>query len=256
MVRWAWVLAIACALQARAAEPLRIGVAPDYPPLAFREGGKLVGLELDFAHRLETDLQRPAQIVELSFPELIPALQQRRIDVIMTGMSITPERSQQVRFTQPYFEVAQMVLIRSADRLELHTASQLDAPPVRVGFVSGTTGNAWVSSHAPKAQHAGFPGVSAAIEALRASKIDALVHDAPSIWHTVGGAESLEQELTGLYVPLTREQLAWAVHREDEPLQTALDRALARWRESGWLEEELLTWIRVRKVALPMLDER
>jgi ABC-type amino acid transport substrate-binding protein len=161
-----------------------------------------------------------------------------------------------VRFTDSYFDVAQMVLIRSADRLRLHAATQLDAPSVRVGFVSGTTGNAWVLAHAAKAQHAGFSGVSAGIEALRASKIDAFVHDAPSIWHTVGGADSLEHELTGLYVPLTREQLAWAVRRDDEALRKALDAALARWRESGWLEEELLTWIRVRKVALPMLDER
>lgn len=246
--------ALACALVAGAAEPLRVGVAPDYPPLAFREAGKLVGLEIEFARRLGADLERPVEFVELAFPELIPSLQAKKVDVIMTGMSITEERAEQVRFLPSYFEIAQMVLVRVADRGRLNDAEHLDAPSVRVGFVSGTTGNAWVTRNAPHAQHSGFSGVSAGVEALRASKIDALVHDAPSIWHVVGGADSLEDELTGLYVPLTLEKLAWAVRLDDGELQTALERALAGWRESGWLEDQLLSWIRVRKVTLPNFD--
>jgi ABC-type amino acid transport substrate-binding protein len=248
--------ALAFALSAAAAEPLRVGVSPDYPPLAFREAGKLVGLEIEFARRLGTDLAQPLEFVELPFPELIPSLQKGRIDVIMTGMSITEDRSKQVHFSQPYFEIAQMVLVRIADRARLNGAKQLDDPAVRVGFVTGTTGNAWVRAHAASAQHSGFSGVSPGIEALRASKIDALVHDAPSIWHVVGGADSLEDELTGLYVPLTQEKLAWAVRLDDAKLQAELESALASWRESGWLDEQLLSWIRVRKVTLPSLGER
>jgi polar amino acid transport system substrate-binding protein len=246
--------ALVLALSAGAAEPLRVGVAPDYPPLAFKDAGQLAGLEIEFARRLGTELERPVEFVELPFPELIPSLRQRKIDVIMTGMSVTEERARQVRFLPSYFQIAQMVLVRVADRDRLDDAEQLDAPAVRVGFVDGTTGNAWVRQNAPHAQHSGFSGVSAGVEALRAAKIDAFVHDAPSIWHIVGGADSLEDELTGLYVPLTVEKLAWAVRIDDAGLQAALERALAGWRESGWLEDQLLTWIRVRKLALPNFD--
>ena len=246
--------ALAFALAAGAAEPLRVGVSPDYPPLAFREDGKLVGLEVEFARRLGQDLSRPVQFVELPFPELIPSLRAGKIDVIMTGMSATEERGKLVRFLPSYFQVAQMVLVRVADRDRLDDAEHLDTPAVRVGFVSGTTGNAWVRQNAPRAQHSGFSGVSAGVEALRASKIDAFVHDAPSIWHIVGGADSLEDELTGLFVPLTVEKLAWAVRLDDTELQPALERSLASWRESGWLEDQLLSWIRVRKVTLPNFD--
>jgi polar amino acid transport system substrate-binding protein len=257
MLRVAFCLAVlSLPLRAAAAEPLRVGVAPDYPPLAFREAGQLTGLEIEFARRLGTDLKRKIEFVELPFPELIPSLEKGSIDVIMTGMSITDERSRRVRFLPAYFEVAQMVLVRGADRHRFDGAKRLDDPAVRVGFVTGTTGHAWVRGHCASAQQSGFSGVSPAIEALRASKIDALVHDAPSIWHVVGGADSLEDELTGLYVPLTREKLAWAVRLDDEKLSGALERELASWRESGWLDEQLLTWIRVRKVTLPTLGER
>jgi ABC-type amino acid transport substrate-binding protein len=50
--------------------------------------------------------------VELAWEELIPALKGDRIDVIMSGMSVTPVRQHRVRFVQPYLRVGQMAIIR------------------------------------------------------------------------------------------------------------------------------------------------
>jgi polar amino acid transport system substrate-binding protein len=83
---------------------LRIGMTPNYPPLVFKREGAVVGIEADFAARLGQFLQRKIELVELPWPLLIPALQQGHIDVIMSGMSVTPERERTVLFAEPYLE--------------------------------------------------------------------------------------------------------------------------------------------------------
>jgi ABC-type amino acid transport substrate-binding protein len=70
------------------------------------------------------------------------------------------------------------------------------------------------------------------------------IHDAPTIWRI--GAAPEHQGVMGLFWPLTRESLAWAVNRSDEALRDAVDAQLAAWRESGRAREILRRWIPVR----------
>jgi ABC-type amino acid transport substrate-binding protein len=101
--RAAMALALVAALgRGAAAEelpPLRVGMAPNYPPLAFKQNGKLKGIEVDFAKRLRSALNRKVEIVETEWEELGPALEAKKIDMVMSGTSITEERKEKVNFT-------------------------------------------------------------------------------------------------------------------------------------------------------------
>jgi len=94
---------------------LRIGTSASYPPLTFRQDGELQGVEVDLARAVGEDLKVKTDVVEMPWEELIAALNDNRIDVIMSGMSVTDERSTRVLFTDPYMKIGQMALIRSAD---------------------------------------------------------------------------------------------------------------------------------------------
>ena len=83
-----------------------------------------------------------------------------------------------------------------------------------------------------------------ALKVLRAGRIDFFVHDAPTIWTIAGSLE--QRDLHGLYRPLTKEALAWAVRREDEPLRAALDASIAQWQEEGAIDPIVQRWIPVR----------
>lgn len=230
---------------------IRVGLTPNFPPLVFREGGAIRGLEADFAARLERDLGVPFGLVELPWRELIPALLEGRIDVIMSGMSITPERGRRVHFCSPYLRSGQMALVRGDDAQRLGDPGAWGSPDVRVGFERETTGEEYVRGRLAGAQPVGFDDAADGIEALRAGTIDLLVHDAPTIWRTVGGAAAPESPFRGIYVPLTDERLAWAVRPEEAGgLGARLSSALERWRTSGELDLLLARWIPVRKVAL------
>lgn len=233
-----------------ASRPLRVGTAADYAPLSFAENGELRGVELDFARRLAADLGRTPEIVRLPWAELIPALREGRIDIIMSGMSITADRAELVRFCAPYLQVGQMALIRSAEFTERSAPAAIASASSRVGFVVRTTGEQFARAKLGGAKLVSLPSIEQGVAALRAGKLDYFVHDAPTIWRVVGGFASDERELTGLYTPLTDEHLAWAVRREDAALAERASAALDDWKRKGFVEEVLDRWIPVRKLSV------
>jgi ABC-type amino acid transport substrate-binding protein len=231
-------------------EPLRVGTSADYAPLTFSRDGELAGVEIEFAQRLARELGRPVEIEQIPFAELIPALRAGRIDAIMSGMSVTAERAQQVRFCRPYQQVGQMALIRASDYDRLQAREVMGQPGSRVGFVTATTGEKFAREKLASAQLVALESIESGVASLRAGQIDYFVHDAPTIWRIVGGGASQETELTGLYRPLTDEHLAWAVRQEDVELGAQLDAALERWLEEGAVEQILNGWIPVRKISI------
>jgi ABC-type amino acid transport substrate-binding protein len=252
------VLGMACALilsvgiggRPAQAEELRVGIAPIYPPLAFKADGQLRGMEVDFAHRLAKELGVTLKFVELPWDELIPALEDRRVDMVMSGMSITPERKKRVSFVRPYLRVGQMALIRRGDYDRLSKPGAMDEPTSRVGFLRGTTSEAYAREHLKRATLQGFADLDPGIEALRQKEIDFFIADAPIIWKVRGGLESGEKELKGLYTPLTEEYLAWAVRQDNTALRDRLNAVVSAWQKNGTIETIEDRWITVRRTAV------
>jgi len=232
------------------ATTLRVGTSADYRPLIFKEDGKVVGIEADFAELLSKDLGVELNLVEVPWTDLVPALRESRIDVIMSGMSITDKRSELVSFTDPYAQIGQMALIRRQDVERLRDPAAMQAEGVRVGVHEKTTGEKFARSKLKRAKILAYPSIEDAIQALRKGKLDFVVHDAPTIWRVVGRPGYEDPELVGLYRPLTDEHLAWAVRKDDEVLRKRLSDALAKWRESGQLEQILDRWVTIRKVTV------
>lgn len=231
---------------------LRVGVAPIYPPLVFKENGHLRGMEVDFAHQLGVDWGVKIIFVELPWDGLIPALRDHRIDVIMSGMSETQERSELVTFTDWYVRAGQMALIRKGDYDKLRKPGSMDLPTTRVGFQTNSTGEAYARESLTKAKLVGYPTFEDGIKALRAKKIDFLVYDAPAIWRIRGQQRDQYSDLMGRYQPLTEEHLAWAVRKDDIALRDRLNIELEKWKTDGHLEFVLDHWIPVRKITVLM----
>lgn len=223
---------------------LRVGISPDYPPLAFREERKLQGAEVEMAKTLAYYLNVKVVFVELPWKKLIPGLLNNRIDVIMSGLSITPERERKVNFIQPYMEVGQMALIRKDEKKLFPDKQTLLNTRLRVGFLPNTTSSSFATGKFNRAQLAPINSVEQAVNDLRNSKIDLFIHDAPTIWMIAGNAT--EEQLTGLYWPLTRESLGWAVRPSDINLQTSLNNVLDKWKVNGVLQKILNNWMKVR----------
>jgi ABC-type amino acid transport substrate-binding protein len=225
-------------------DPLRVGIHTDYPPLAFRSDAGIVGIEPDFASLVGRALDRRLKLVPLERGELIPALEAGRVDVIMAGMSVTAERGRRVRFIEPYAQVGQMAMIRRDRVVALGPPEALRRAGARVGFVSGTTGEAFVRSRLIRAVQVPIDSVTEAENELRSGRIDYFIHDAPTAWRL--GLDPTDTELMALYRPLTEEWLAWAVRSHDRELAARLDALVRAWQADGTAERIVDAWIPVR----------
>jgi polar amino acid transport system substrate-binding protein len=223
---------------------LRVGLVTDYPPLAFEDAGQVAGVEVDLAKVVAFDLNREIVFKTMAFDDLIPALVGGRIDIIMSGMSITPARERQVAFAQPYLQAGQMALIRANERSQFPDRQSLVSTRLRVGYVRDTTGAQFVEGHMPNARRAPQDSIEQGVQALRSATIDVFIHDAPTIWRIAGNPT--EEELTGLFWPLTDEYLAWAVRPSDALLLKQLNDVLNRVKENGGLQAILKRWIPMR----------
>lgn len=223
---------------------LLVGVSPHYRPVIFERDGEIAGIEADLAKLVGESLGRRIVFQRYAFPQLLGALERGEVDVIMSGLSITPERSRRVRFTEPYMQVGQLALIRAADVARFGRISSIRRSGVRVGYKRGTTGERFVGMELTRSVSFAFDGIEEGLRSLRAGRIDFFVHDAPTIWTLAGDAKN--HDLLGLYQPLTEEYLAWAVRLDDEKLHSLLNATLAHWKREGRVEPILDRWIPVR----------
>jgi polar amino acid transport system substrate-binding protein len=230
--------------------PLRIGMAPNYPPLAFKQNGQLKGIEVDFAKRLGGALNRKIEIVQLDWEKLGPALEKKQVDMVMSGTSITEERKQKVNFTEPYLTVGQMVIVRAADYPELRDPKAMDRPKSRVGYVSRTTGEQWARAHLKKAKLHGYTNTDEGVAALENQQNEFFIQYAPAVWRVTGGIMNEHPKLKGLYKPLTTEQLAWAVPKDNPELLAQLNKVLEQWKKDGTLDDVIDDWITVKKTSI------
>jgi len=229
------------------ASELRVGVNDGYPPLSFVEDGVVRGIEADFAQMLGEQLGKPVRFVPMQIDDLIPALNDNRIDIIMAGMSVTESRAEQAAFVEPYARVGQMALVREVDYLKLRNPAALNWPTSHVGVKKGTTGAKFAHDTLRTAKIVEFAEVDQAIAALRAGEITFFVHDAPTIWRIAG--TPLNPDLIGLYQPLTEEYLAWAIRKDATALRERLNDIVIEWKKNGKIKAVLDRWVPVRKVA-------
>jgi ABC-type amino acid transport substrate-binding protein len=220
---------------------LRVGVSTNAPPLIFRQGGKIVGLEADLAGELAKSLGKSVQFVELTWKDQIPALLENRIDIIMSGMSITPLREVRIAFSSPYFTSGQMGLIRRKDEALFKTGFFALSKKSAIGAIKNTTGEYFVETQYGDVKKLSFSTSQEAVRALIDEKIDIFIHDAPIILYLA--SENETKGLTPLFALLTKEYLAWGIRKGDTELLTAANTFLKTINDTGKLKKMIQHWI-------------
>lgn len=87
-----------------AEKPLRIGIEAAYPPFAYKEAsGEIAGFDVDIGNALCAEMKVECQWVEQEFDGLIPSLKVKKVDAILSSMTITEERRKSVDFTNKYY---------------------------------------------------------------------------------------------------------------------------------------------------------
>ena len=128
---------------------LRVAIAGSVPPYnAYRPDGAAEGSDVDIARALARDLGVRLEIVRVINSERVAVLLARRADLVISALSITPERERLIAFSVPYATIG--VLIAAPRSLQL--SSLLDLKGRRVGVLAGSSNLEHLHQHVPAAK--------------------------------------------------------------------------------------------------------
>ncbi len=226
-----------------AKEALRIGIYSKYPPLAYHDSEGLTGIEVAAGEVLAQQLDRKAQFVEMEFSKLIPALQAGEIDIIMSGMTITPARTEQVAFSKPYLDAGQMAIIRFADAGRYGYKGAMFRPGARVAVQKNTTSEAYANESLKDAKVTACDTIEEAFNMLKTGSVDFLVHDAATSWSLA--TDRSKEDFMSLNNALTDEHLGWAVKKDNTALLQSVNTQLDTMQKNGMLRAIIRKWVPV-----------
>lgn len=228
------------ATEAEQSNVLKIGVTPDAPPMVFKQAGKLTGFEIEMGELLGKHLNRPVDFVEVPWKDQIASLQSGKTDIVMSSMSITPERRMLSAFSNPYMKVGQMMLVH---RSELHQfALGIPQPlPGTVGVQAGTVGEFLIESRFARSKRKSYRSIETAVSDLVDKRISTVVSDAQIVWYQAALNES--KGLAVVPRMLNEDYLGWPVRKQEGELLNQVNAFIAQKQNDGTMNEMIRRWM-------------
>ncbi len=221
---------------------LRVGMQMGYVPFEMAgPDGYACGLDVDSATMVATSLGVGLRLVRQNWQALIPSLLEGKIDLIMSGMTITPQRNAQVVFTDPIVETGRMFLVHKSSRERFKKFRDLNSE--EVFLVASTTGLGELRPKEllPKVGLREFPDSHQALDEVLQGRAHAFVDEEFTV--RMACARHAEQLLSS-FEPLTYEPVAWAIRPGDSHWLNWLNNFIRRIRKDGRLDELKIKWLR------------
>jgi polar amino acid transport system substrate-binding protein len=223
----------ACGGLASEPEPpvIVVGDFANPPFSSWNETHEPVGIEVEILEMVGKALGRPIEWRELTFAEMLPAVEERTAHIAASTLGITEERARRVRFSESYHQTELSVVVRSGAG-EPASLAKLNGLPVGAG--RATTSEDAVRSSLPEATLVVERKENVTFgEMLLAGTLAAVVMDRPAANRLVnehpGKMDILEDHL-GV------ERYAFAVHPAEVEIVNAIDTVIRRLRNEGWFE--------------------
>lgn len=216
-------------------DPLVVGMELQYPPFEMSDAaGNPTGISVDLAYAIGEKLGRPVEIRNTAWTGLIPALRSKNIDMILSSMTITEEREEQVDFSQPYVQSGLTLLINAESAVQ--SAADLNAESVVLALKSGTTGAIYARDNLPNAEVRLFEEVAACVLEVSQGKADAFIYDALTVYENWSNhQETTRYNLEAL--PGTFSPWGIAFHDDDDALREQVNGVLTELRTEGLFDE-------------------
>ena len=222
---------------APAQKVLRVGTEPSFAPFEFEKKGskELTGFDMDLIRAIGKKLNRKVEIGNMGFDALIPALKSGNIDIVASGMSITPERKKAVDFSDSYY-VSGLIVVVNKDNNSVKGIDDLKGKKVAVQI--GTTG-ADRAAKIPDVKVSTFNANSEVFMELKNKGVDAVIIDLPvaAYYLTQGGKDSAK--LVGK--AMDAESYGFAVNKGNN-LAAEVNNALVELKKDGTYDKIYKTW--------------
>ena len=221
---------------------LRVGITGTQPPLSMTtKQGEVIGFEVDLINSLANSMGLEAKLVVLPFSELLPALGSGAVDLVISGVTITPERNTRVAFVGPYFITGKSILTKSKTLARISDTTELDDPARSYAAVAGSTSEDFVRAVVPKATLVTASGHDEAVQLVIDDKVDALIADSHIC--TFSAWRYRDMGLETISTPFTIEPLGIALPPDDPLLVNLVENFLDTLEYTGLLMQLKAKWL-------------
>ena len=208
----------------------------DFPPFENLENGEAVGFEMDLVREIGSRMGLEVDIQNKKFDAIVPAIAAGgSADLGVSGITITPEREEQVLFSDSVYDSNQALVVMKDSGIT--DVAQLEGKTIAAQ--SGTTGSDWARENIADSKVTDFDEVTACFAALQSGKADAVSVDLPVaqdyLKSAYKDAEIIKETPTG-------EQYGIAINKDNVALQTAINETLAAMQADGTYQKIYDQW--------------
>jgi len=220
---------------------LTVATSPDFPPFENLDGSEYIGLDMDIMRAVSEKLGLEFNPVSIQFDGIVPAIVAGgQADCAISGITITPDRAEQVDFTLPYYtDDLAIVVMNGSTITEENVDTALNDAAVTIAVQSGTTGADYAKENFSSATFSEYGNANDTFAALQADKAQALVTNKAV-------AESMLASYTDAVIVkniATGEEYGIAVSKDNPGLTAAINAALAELEADGTLEVLTAQWM-------------
>ncbi len=188
---------------------IRVGMSGDQAPFNVKSrSGELIGFEVDLVRMMAHSMGVNVEYVTRPFPELLPALKKGDVDIVMSGMSITAERSLDAVFVGPYMMSGKSLLTDDQELADVSRTEDIDQANLTLAALRDSTSQAFVQKRLPIAKLVTVESYDEGVRMTLEEEVDALVADMPACALAV--LRYPDKNLSTLSAPFTVEPIGIA----------------------------------------------
>ncbi len=212
---------------------LKVAMSGNQQPFNFVYGKKksLVGFDVDLAEEIARLMRVKLEVVRMPFDELIGAVESGKADMVISGMTITADRTRKVTFVGPYMLSGKSMLASAKAVGQLKTPADLNNSSLKLAALKGSTSESLIRQQLPKAALTTVVDYDAGVQLLLTGKVNGMVADMPILALTKQQNRGADLQL--IRPPLSIEPMGIAIAREDEQLENLLRNYVAVFEKTG-----------------------
>ncbi len=222
---------------------LVVGMEAAFKPYEFRDSsGEIVGFDVDIVNDLVQGLGWEVQYVDMAFDALIPALVAGKIDMIASGLSITPERAQRINFSRSYYagsDAEDCIIVRIDDSI-----AGLEEVEGRILAVQlGSTQDLFMTGLETVAEIRRFKSVEDCMREVLLQRAD-FAFVARTVTENILEAKDFKGKLkiSAFVTESTGNGVGFGFAKENQELRDIVDRALGEYMETQAYRDALERW--------------
>jgi polar amino acid transport system substrate-binding protein len=230
------------AMAAQAQDVVKIGVAAEpYPPFSEKNTkGEWVGFEMDLYKAVCEDQKLKCELVEVAWDGIIPALQEKKIDVIWSSMSITDERKQVIDFTDMYYDSANVLIGAKSDDAQPDSTKPDSLKGKIIGVQTSTIHANFIQKYfGNSAEVKLYDTLDNALADLKAGRVDYVSESSTSLAPFLQSNPDFTTKATWPLDPIFGNGVGGGVRKDDTALKAKLNAGIADVVKSGKYDEML-----------------